>query len=228
MNKISPEADKPSAYESVTDNADDEYMGLFAAKTMVCTDLRPTSHTLTGGSNLSARLMRTSSSPVCGPMSGFVPSFISTDHVLAFNLIEIFLLIIPFEWWLSEKRYERLNDIVMTIIYSPLLLITAYLEARAGRQVVKNRSRHEDDADTTEEWEELGPAPSSDGPHANGGEGGGSSEELVNFEADGWAKTVERSKPNVEADTTLLELRELREQVKELAETVKNLKEEKS
>jgi len=42
--------------------------------------------------------------------------------IAPFNLIELFCLVIPFEWWLPRHRYERLNDIVMGIIYSPVLL----------------------------------------------------------------------------------------------------------
>jgi hypothetical protein len=42
-----------------------------------------------------------------------------------FNLIEIFLLAIPLEWWMDKKRYEQLNDIVMAIIYSPVLLVAS-------------------------------------------------------------------------------------------------------
>ena len=115
----------------------------------------------------------------------------------------------------------------MSIIYSPLLLITAYLEARAGRQVLKNRSKNEEDADTTEEWEELGPlTPGNiDRPQENGDS---ERRQFVDFEADGWAKTVEMTKPNVEVDSTLLEVRELQKQVRELAEMVKSRKDEKS
>merc|ERR1712072_1641070 len=58
--------------------------------------------------------------------------------IAPFNLIEIICLSIPFEWWMSKQSYERLNDIVMGIIYSPLLVVTAYTEQRTARQVKFN------------------------------------------------------------------------------------------
>ena len=181
-----------SAYENVTDNAVDEYMALFASKTMQ-----------------------------------FVRAPDENVFIAPFNLLEIFLLIIPFEWWLSAERYEYLNDIVMTIIYMPLLAITAWLEARAGRRVQANRRNHQADEDTVEEWEQLGQVSSQEGASmANGGdEEEGRTGELIDFEADGWAKKVERTRPNVEVDATMLEVQKLREQVKELADMVKAMKE---
>ncbi|KAI4146314.1 MAG: hypothetical protein L6R39_003492 [Caloplaca ligustica] len=88
--------------------------------------------------------------------------------IAPFNLIEIFFLILPFEWWMSTARYERLNNFVMGVIYSPLLLITAFLETRQARRVKHNRRRGQEDEDTVQEWEQMN--------------------EEMNFEADGWAK----------------------------------------
>ena len=131
---------------------------------------------------------------------------------------------------MSDDRYEHLNDIVMTTIYSPLLLVTAYMEARAGRQVVKNRGKHHADEDTTEEWERLGPLQTEgDGqPLENGGGAEADQRGLIDFEGDGWAKLVENSKPNVETDAAILELRYLQKQVKELTDLVIGLKSERS
>ena len=64
----------------------------------------------------------------------------------------------------------------------------------------RNRRRGESDEDTTEEWEQMG------------GE--------VDFEADGWAKKVEGTKPNVATDIAVVEIRELREQVEELKKMI--------
>lgn len=119
------------------------------------------------------------------------------------NLIELFLLIIPLEWWMDKKRYERLNDIVMGIIYSPLLLIAAYFETRTARDIMANRSRGEDDDDTEEEWEQMA------------GE--------VDFEADGWNKQVESAKPNVEEDVAVLEVQKLQNEVEKLKEMIEQL-----
>lgn len=123
--------------------------------------------------------------------------------IAPFNLIELFGLIIPLEWWLPKARYERLNDYVMGIIYSPLLLVTAWLEVKTARQVRWNRKRGEEDDDTVEEWEQL--------------------EELLDLEGDGWDKRVEESKPNVVTDATLLEVRALREEIKELKEMLQGI-----
>ncbi|KAL8697547.1 MAG: hypothetical protein Q9224_002257 [Gallowayella concinna] len=120
--------------------------------------------------------------------------------IAPFNLIEIFCLIIPFEWWMPTKRYERLNNYVMGIIYSPLLLITAYLETKQARRVNSNRRRGEEDEDTVEEWEQMN--------------------DTLDLEGEGWTKKVEGTKPNVDTDAAVLEIRELREQMEELKKLV--------
>ena len=45
------------------------------------------------------------------------------------NLIEIFLLL-PFQSVLSKQAYARLNQIVMKIVYSPILFFIAFYEAK--------------------------------------------------------------------------------------------------
>ncbi|MCJ1468209.1 hypothetical protein MMC07_006837 [Pseudocyphellaria aurata] len=120
--------------------------------------------------------------------------------IAPFNLIEIFFLILPFEWWLSTRRYERLNNIVMGIIYSPLLIITAYIETKQAHVVKHNRRNHEEDDNTTEEWELM--------------------QADLDLEREGWTKRVEMTKPNVETDAAVLEVRELKEQVLELKKLV--------
>lgn len=157
-----------SAYEDITDNAIDEFMALFAQKTM--------------------RFVRAPDENV---------------FIAPFNLIEIFGLIIPFEWWMPDHQYERLNHYVMTIIYSPLLLVTAAYEVYEAKQVRFNRKRGEEDDDTIEEWEQL--------------------DDELDFEGEGWTKTVERTKPNVEVDRDVLEVRILQEEVRELKDMIKRM-----
>ena len=157
-----------SAYEDITDNAIDEYMALFAQKTMQ-----------------------------------FVRAPDENVFIAPFNLIEIFCLIIPFEWWMPANQYERLNNYVMGAIYGPLLLITAAVEVREANQVKDNRRRHEADDDTVEEWEQM--------------------EGEINWESEGWDKKVESTKPNVEVGTAVVELRELRTQVDELKKMVRDM-----
>ena len=163
-----------SAYESVTDNAIDEYLGLFAAKTM--------------------QFVRAPDENV------FIPPF---------NLVELFFLVLPLEWWMSKDRYQAINRVVMGILYAPMLLITASLETHTARKVNRNRERNESDDNEIEEWEQV------------------TEERGVDFEADGWAKKVQDSKPNVETDTAVLEIRELKAKLEALATEVKSLKEEK-
>ncbi|KAL8993817.1 MAG: hypothetical protein Q9169_006061 [Polycauliona sp. 2 TL-2023] len=155
-----------SAYEDITENAIDEYMALFSQKTL--------------------QFVRAPDENV----------FIPPNKQIALNLIEIFFLIIPFEWWMPTARYERLNNYVMGIIYSPLLLITAFLETRQAGRVNRNRRRGEEDEDTVEEWEQMSDA--------------------LDLEGEGWTKKVEATKPNVDTDAAVLEIRVLRERVDEL------------
>ncbi|KAF1923306.1 uncharacterized protein M421DRAFT_104535 [Didymella exigua CBS 183.55] len=123
--------------------------------------------------------------------------------IAPFNLIEMLFLILPFEWWMPSARYDHLNDMVMAVLYSPLLLVTAFLEQRDARRVRSNRNRGEADEDVTHEWEQV--------LHE------------CDFEADGWDKKVQASKPNVEFDTAVLEVKKLQRDVAELKELMVTL-----
>ncbi|KAI0832277.1 hypothetical protein F5Y06DRAFT_281130 [Hypoxylon sp. FL0890] len=116
--------------------------------------------------------------------------------IAPFNLIEIFLLTIPFEWWMPKKQFERLNDIVMGIIYFPLLFCSALFEVRMAREIRRNRRRGEQDDDVEEEWEQLA--------------------REVDFEGEGWAKKVTDSKANVQDDPAVIEVKKLRDEVEQL------------
>lgn len=176
-----------SAYEDITGNAVDEYMALLAQKTLLF--VRAPDENV-----FIARKLRRSHKPYTFPLTS----------ILAFNLVEIFCLIIPFEWWLSSAKYERLNTLVMGILYSPLLVITAFFESKQAEVVKLNRRRGEQDEDTTEEWEQM----QSD----------------INFESDGWSKKVDSSKPNVETEAAVLEIRELKKELSELKNLVEAIK----
>ena len=120
-----------------------------------------------------------------------------------FNLIEIFCLIIPFEWWMAKETYAKLNDFVMAIIYAPLLIITATLETNDARKVRVNRKRGEDDEDTVEEWEQSG--------------------WKVEDSDKEWCEMVNKTSPNVRVDPTLQEITSLKKEVQELKEMVSRL-----
>ena len=125
--------------------------------------------------------------------------------IAPFNLIEMLFLILPFEWWMDEKRYDHLNDCVMAVLYSPLLLVTAFLEQREARVVRNNRKRGEADEDVTHEWEQV--------LHE------------CDFEADGWDKKVQSTRPNVEFDTAVLEVKKLQDEVAEIKQLLLKLTE---
>jgi Polycystin cation channel len=161
-----------SAYQDVTDNALDEYMALFAQKTMQ-----------------------------------YIRAPDENVFIAPFNLVEIFGLILPFEWWLPSHLYKRLNDYVMAVLYSPLLLVAAFFETHSAWEVSENRNKGEVDDDTVEEWEQMTDA--------------------VDFEGEGWKKKVDSAKSNVEDDQATLEVRELRREVGELKEMLRVLVKEK-
>ncbi|KAK6827287.1 potassium ion channel Yvc1 [Apiospora arundinis] len=123
--------------------------------------------------------------------------------IAPFNLIEIFLLVIPFEWWMNKQTYERLNDIVMGIIYSPLLICAAFFEVSNAKNIRSNRSRGEEDEDTEEEWEQMA--------------------SQIDFEAEGWTKKVADCKSNVEEEPAVVEVRKLSEEVAKLKEMIQGL-----
>lgn len=157
-----------SAYEDIYDNANDEYLALFAQKTMQ-----------------------------------FVRAPDENVFIAPFNLIEVFFLAIPLEWWMPKRQYERLNDIVMGVIYSPLLLVAAVFEQQSAREIRANRARGDDDDSTIEEWEQMA--------------------DQVDFEADGWKKTVDSAKTDLELDPTLTEVKRLRSEVEKLTGLVSEL-----
>lgn len=116
-------------------------------------------------------------------------------YIAPFNLIEIVISAL-FEWWMSKKTYEFINDCVMGFLYSPLLLITAFFETRTAYAIRRNRARGEADDDIIEEWEQLA--------------------HEIDFGAEGWAKKCEAVKPNLEDDPAVLEVKKLRAEIADL------------
>lgn len=110
-------------------------------------------------------------------------------YIAPLNLIEIVLSAL-FEWWMPKKWYEFINDCVMGLFYSPLLLIMAIFETRTAHAIRRNRARGEADDDIIEEWEQLA--------------------HDIDFGAEGWAKTCEAVKPNMEDDPAVVEIKKLR------------------
>ncbi|KAG5800118.1 hypothetical protein H9Q69_000836 [Fusarium xylarioides] len=149
-----------SAYEDIYENADDEYLALFAQKTMQ-----------------------------------FVRAPDENVYIAPFNLVEIVISGL-FEWWVPKSTYEFINDCVMATLYSPLLFIAAIFERRSARKIRHNRSRGEEDDDLINEWEQF--------------------HEDLDMEGEGWTKTCEAVKPNVEDEPAVIEVRKLRAEMEEL------------
>jgi hypothetical protein len=94
----------------------------------------------------------------------------------------------------------------MAVIYSPLLLITAFLETRAAHTVIHNRGRGEADDDIHQEWEVFEPE-----------------ERESDFVRCAWRERVEGVRPNIEDDLAVVEVRALKEEVRALKEAVRGL-----
>lgn len=154
-----------SAYAQVTDDSVEQYLALFAHKTV---------------------------------QSVRAPD--ENVYIAPLNLIEIFL-VAPLEPFITKKHYKTYNTYVMTVIYSPMLLVTAWLESRGAKQVIYNRRHDEADDDTVEVWEQL-----LGDLHA---------------EESGWAEQVRETAPNVADDATLLEVRSLKKEIEELKDLLK-------
>ncbi|KAL4732397.1 Calcium channel yvc1 [Fusarium chlamydosporum] len=156
-----------SAYEGIYENADDEYLALFAQKTMQ-----------------------------------FVRAPDENVFIAPFNLVEIVISGL-LEWWVPKPTYEFINDCVMAVLYSPLLFVAAWFERRDARKIRKNRSRGEEDDDLVHEWEQF--------------------HEDLDMEAEGWTKTCEIAKPNVEDEPAVIEVRKLRAEMEELKSMLSQL-----
>lgn len=116
-------------------------------------------------------------------------------YIAPLNLIEIVISGL-LEWWMPKQMYEIVNDVVMWIIYSPLLLVAAFFETRKAGDIRRNRARGEEDDDVEEEWEQM--------------------ESEVDLESEGWTKICEAAKPNVEEEPALVEVKKLRSEIDEL------------
>lgn len=94
----------------------------------------------------------------------------------------------------------------MGVIYSPVLLITAFLETQQAHSVKSNRKRGEEDDDTIEEWEQL--------------------EGEVDFEAEGWTKRVQTTRPNVDVGVEAVydEVGALKKEMQELKDLIEGMK----
>jgi major membrane immunogen (membrane-anchored lipoprotein) len=92
----------------------------------------------------------------------------------------------------------------MAVIYSPLLVVTAWVETRQAHQIRWNRRHGEEDDDCTQEWEHVA--------------------HEVDFDLDEtWKEQVANTTPDIKVDSCTYEIRELKEQIKVLTEMVQGL-----
>ncbi|KAK6507550.1 hypothetical protein TWF481_005980 [Arthrobotrys musiformis] len=154
-----------SAYENITSNATDEFMALFAQKTL--------------------QFVRAPDENV------FLPPF---------NLIEVFFLVLPFEWWMDRKQYAKLNDRVLSVCYLPLLFISAWVDTRNAQKITHNRAHNQPDDDEREEWEEL--------------------DNHADFENSEWKEKVKNAVPNVEEDVSTQEIKRVRKELQDLVDKI--------
>lgn len=127
-------------------------------------------------------------------------------YIAPLNLVEIVISGLT-EWWMPKHMYETINDWVMAFLYSPLLVVAAFLETKTAHKIRQNRARGEEDDDVVHEWEQLA--------------------HEMDFEAEGWTKTCEAVRPNVEDDAAMLEVKKLRSEVAELKMMISKLADER-
>jgi hypothetical protein len=117
----------------------------------------------------------------------------------------------------------------MGIVYSPLLLVTAWAESRQAHAIKRNRQRGEEDDDTTEEWEQPLLLDADDNQHRRQPDGNSHQQQLA---ADGgvggdgsgsWAATCRAAKPNFEVEPAVLEVRELKAQLAQVQQALEKL-----
>lgn len=102
---------------------------------------------------------------------------------------------------MPKSSYAKLNDLVMGIVYSPFLVIIAWIESRSAHKVRANRAKGEEDDDETEEWEEL--------------------QGEVDILGGGWEQKVAEGVPDVDNDPAVVEMLKLRSEIKELRALIK-------
>lgn len=107
---------------------------------------------------------------------------------------------------MSKENYSKLNDLVMGVVYSPFLIVIAFLESRAARKVRANRAKGEEDDDETEEWEEL--------------------QGEVDILGEGWEQKVLASVPDLDTDPVVAEVLKLKSEIDELKALLKGKKAE--
>lgn len=71
-----------------------------------------------------------------------------------FNLIEIFLLDLPFSWWMDKSLFNNICNKIMLILYAPYLCIIANYESKQAKRINYNRKFNlSDDAnEENREW----------------------------------------------------------------------------
>jgi hypothetical protein len=125
------------------------------------------------------------------------------------NLIEICFLI-PLQPFLTKSTYHRLNEIVLTIIYSPILFVIALFESKCSRYLDVVDCRIQARNISANRLVGLADDESSQGWDI---------EDEFNPERSGWADKVKTTIPHIEEDELYL-LSELKRDMKELSSNI--------
>ncbi|KAG0634682.1 hypothetical protein HOY80DRAFT_871941, partial [Tuber brumale] len=104
------------------------------------------------------------------------------------NSIDIFFLVIPFDWWLERRKCQMLNDSVLAILYSPFMLLIAFLQSEKLAVFLANREGGKQDDDAVGEGERM------------------REDDIL---GEGWFERVEKRVPHIEEDGTSLEAKDL-------------------
>ncbi len=110
------------------------------------------------------------------------------------NLIEIFILI-PLEPFLKKSSYQRINEVVMKIVYSPVLVMVAFYESKSPSKSASANNRIQARKVAANRLVGLEPGDESMGWDI---------EHDFDPEGNGWAKRVHSTIPRIEEDEMVL------------------------
>ncbi|KAK1658063.1 hypothetical protein BDP55DRAFT_734400 [Colletotrichum godetiae] len=61
------------------------------------------------------------------------------------------MIVISLFWWMEKSKFEKISDVILGILYSPVLVVAAIFETRSAADIRNNRARSEEDDDTIED-----------------------------------------------------------------------------
>ena len=104
---------------------------------------------------------------------------------------------------MDPDRYERLNVYIMGIIYSPLLVYTAYAESKAAKKIKANQFCDQPGDSSCEDWNQV---------------------KLLDSGDDDWAQDGQAGQNPDKDEPMVKEVKSVKEEVEELRDLIKQLK----